>query len=140
MSNLKFKLQVWWDEYQNGRKLSGIRPTGFHKSNPFLLWFWDGWVSWYFSPYPEMSGATATIQNRNARGKGERGRRPRCVFYLSQSDWRRGIYFKYSAISIIRTYWDLEWFKLPNRSVYHKMCFSHIIYEEKINDSVFFIK
>lgn len=39
MSHLKFKLQVWWDEYQKGRNLSGIRPTGFHKSNPFLCDF-----------------------------------------------------------------------------------------------------
>lgn len=137
MSHLKFKLQVWWDEYHKGRKLSGIRPTGFHKSNPFLLWFWDNWVSWYFSPYPNMSGATATIQNNNARGKGERGGG---VFYLSKSDWRRGRYFKYSATSIIRTYWDLVWFKLPNRSDYHNMCFLHIIYEQKINNGVFFIK
>lgn len=37
-----------------------------------------------------MSGATATIQNKNARGKGERGGRPSCIFYLSKSDWRRG--------------------------------------------------
>lgn len=34
----------------------------------------------YFSPYPDMSGADTTIQNRSARPKGERGRRRAASF------------------------------------------------------------